>query len=99
MPKTAKLVGLVLLLCLAAGLNLGFTEWGTDLEGSPILTIQLDPEYPPTASTAHGFGLYSPVSLGSTPWISMCFGLMAPLICFGVMTYILVRMNPKETGP
>jgi len=97
MPNPAKLVCLLLLFCLAAGLNLWFTEWGSDLEGAPILTIQLSPEYPQTGDISHGFGIYSPVSIGSTPWIPMCFGLITPLICFGVMGYILVRMAPKAT--
>ena len=98
MPSPVKFICLVLLLCLAAGLNLWFTEWGTDLEGAQILTIQLDPESPQIASKSHGFGIYSTVSLRSTPWISMCLGLFAPLICLGVMVYILVRMDTKANG-
>ncbi len=97
MPIPVKFVYLLLLLCLATGLNVWFTEWGTDLAGAPILTIQLDPEPQAAAGLSHGFGLYSPASLDSTPWISMCFGLMAPLLCFGVMAYILVRLAPKAT--
>ena len=99
MPTPVKFFCLLLLLGLAAGLNLWFTEWGTDLEGAPILTIQLDPEYPRTTGMSSGFGIYSPVSLGATPWISMCFGIIGPLICFGVMAYILVRIDPKASGP
>lgn len=95
--KPVTFVYLLLLLCMAAGLNLWFTDWGTDLEGAPILTIQLEPESPLTASESHGFGIYSPVSLVSTPWIPMSFGLFAPLICFGAMVYILVRLDPKAT--
>ena len=98
MPGPAKFVALLLLLCLAAGLNLWFTEWGTNLEGAPILTVQLDPEYPWSTGMSPGFGLYSPVSLGSAPWISMGFGVLGPLVCFGVMAYILVRVDPKTTG-
>ena len=98
MTVRTKFVSLLLLFFLAIGLNLFLTKWGTDLEGVALLTIRLDAGNPLAGSGTPGFGCYSAHSPGDTAWISMCFGLFVPLICIGLISYILVRMDSRAAG-
>ncbi|MDG2093794.1 MAG: hypothetical protein P8J89_00790 [Phycisphaerales bacterium] len=97
MPGSAKIICLFILLVLAIGSNLLFTKWGSDLEGSPVLTIRLGTETPSITAKTRGFGLYSPDSLQEAPWMSMSLGLLLPLACIGMIVYILVRLDSKPT--
>ena len=96
-PDQPKIICLFVLLVLAIGSNLLFTTWGSNLDGTPVLTIRLGTEPPSTTAKAHGFGLYSPVSIEEAPWMSMSLGLLLPLACIGMIVYILVRLDSKPT--
>lgn len=84
-----------LLLILAVSLSVVFTQWGNNLENEPILTIASGSDQVLASSENNGLGIYSG---SSGPWISTFLGLLVPLGCLGLMTYILVRKPLKTSG-
>lgn len=88
-PRRAVL--LLALLALACGLNLVLMRWGTDLPETAILTFSSEVSMSFNLGEAKGFGLYAAPFLNSTPWVSLAFGFVLPLMILGLMGYILVR--------
>ncbi|MEE2906619.1 MAG: hypothetical protein VX527_02195 [Planctomycetota bacterium] len=91
MASPRRVVLLLALLVLACGLNLVLMRWGTDLPETAILTFTSDSSPSFGIEESKGFGLYTTPFLESTPWVSLAFGLVLPLLILGLVAYILIR--------
>ena len=91
MTALRRTILVLILLGVAIGLNLTFTQWGIEESGPAILTIRLEPTLETTLGETRRMGLFAAPFVADSPWISLVAGLLVPLMLIGTMVYLLAR--------